>query len=266
MTSIGIQQQRLARFSLRLASATLAGYVTDPMVQSAGSSTARLRQLFPDRMCCGLLLTACALGRTGLGILRALTWAIPVRMQLWTSEHIVSGITHLLASSGIHVEPMRSASSAEEEAPIDPLRNGIQADASTIADQVHNALCLALPNDLSRMIYVATIRDNNSGNYYHPELGRKFGPDLANRAMLTCHQDLFDQVVALSLEELTDQLDAYAASTRVSKARMVESWKKLRPYRTTIPMDAPPISTEIFLMKLDIAVSLLEARLPFRIQ
>jgi len=133
---------------------------------------------------------------------------------------------------------------------------------TSLGQQIHEALLQALPNNLSRMIYLATLRDNNSGHYYYPELTRRFSAEVVDRAMLACHGQLFDRVVQLSLEDLTESLDVYMASTHVLKARFIQSWKKLRAYRATIPIDSDPISAEVFFMKVEVAVSILEARLP----
>jgi len=51
----------------------------------------------------------------------------------------------------------------------------------------------------------------------------------------------------------------------VPRGRLIESWTKLKAYRATIPMDTDPIAAEIFFMKVDVAVAILEARLPDRI-
>ena len=133
-------------------------------------------------------------------------------------------------------------------------------------EDVLRALRVSLPNDLSRLIFLAILRDNNSGHYYHPEVAQRFSVEVADRAMLACHHQIYERVVALPLEDLTDQLDAYMATVRAPKERLIESWTKLRAYRATIPMDADPISTEIFFMKVGVAVAILEARLPGRIQ
>jgi hypothetical protein len=84
--------------------------------------------------------------------------------------------------------------------------------------------------------------------------------------MLACHQHIYKQVVALSIEDLTDQLNWYVTTIPAPRERMIESWTKLKAYRATIPMDADPISAEIFFMKVEVAVAILEARLPHRIQ
>ena len=135
-----------------------------------------------------------------------------------------------------------------------------------VKEDILRALNISLPNDLSRLIFLATLRDNNSGHYYHPEVAHRFSVEVADRAMLACHRRIYARVVALALEDLTDQLDVYMATVPAPRERLIESWTKLRAYRATIPMDADPISAEIFFMKVEVAVAILEARLPGRVQ
>jgi hypothetical protein len=86
---------------------------------------------------------------------------------------------------------------------------------------------VSLPNDLSRLIFLATLRDNNSGHYFHPELASRFSVEVADRAMLVCHRQIYQRVVALDLEDLTDQLEEYLGTVRAPIERLVESWQKL---------------------------------------
>ncbi|MGB8061796.1 MAG: hypothetical protein WCF26_07865, partial [Candidatus Sulfotelmatobacter sp.] len=124
-------------------------------------------------------------------------------------------------------------------------------DGDVVVD-VLRALTVSLPNDLSRLIFLATLRDNNSGHYFHPDLARRFSERVADRAMLACHQRIYKQVVALSIEDLTDQLDVYVTTVPAPRERIIESWTKLKAYRATIPIDTDPISAEIFFMKVEV--------------
>jgi hypothetical protein len=146
-----------------------------------------------------------------------------------------------------------------EKAPIEGFAQTV------VAQDISRALNISLPNDLSRLIFLATLRDNNSGHYYHPELARRFSGEVADQAMLVCHRQIYEQVVALAIEDLTDQLDVYIATVPVPRGRLIESWTKLKAYRATIPMDTDPIAAEIFFMKVDVAVAILEARLPGKV-
>jgi len=112
------------------------------------------------------------------------------------------------------------------------------------------------------MIYIGTLRDNNTGGYFHPDLARRFTLPAADQAMLVCHQEIYERLVSLELEDLTDQLDIYFGSLRGARARSIGNWRKLQAYRATIPIHADPISAEILFMKIDVALAILEARLP----
>jgi hypothetical protein len=263
VSSYRAQQQRLASLSLRVASAVLVqrlahdgGFIG--FSWSLQASISKLRD--------ALLLVVCNVGRASLGVLRGLSVGIPQRVQILISANILANVGSLINSG--RIRESTSAGQMDERMLLDAPTEIPHAASSqdAVKEDVLRALRVSLPNDLSRLIFLATLRDNNSGHYYHPEVAQRFSVEVADRAMLACHHEIYEQVVALSLEDLTDQLDAYMATVRVPKERLIESWTKLRAYRATIPMDAGPISTEIFFMKVGVAVAILEARLPGRIQ
>ena len=265
ITSFGQQQQRLARYSLRVASDALVQSLADRRyVRSSLSGGGLITRLAEVRSV--FLLGVCTVGRIGLGVVRSINWGIPRSVQAWISARILMSLGALLEEAAPLTEA-RLIVPVEEprEARGDALMLEGESCEVSLSQQIHEALLKALPNDLSRMIYIATLRDNNSGHYYYPELTRKLSVGIVDRAMLACHSQLFDRVLQLSLEDLTESLDVYVASTHVLKARVIQSWRKLRAYRATIPIDSDPISTEVFFMKVEVAVSILEARLPVNV-
>jgi hypothetical protein len=260
-------QQRLASFSLQVASKMLVRQLTERRSQPFKGSLSRLLQSSTSKAKNAFLLVACTSGRLSLGVLRALGPGIPRRLQLSVSTNILKNVGNLLIDTEIASNPISDNRSngggvypgAVEKAPVEG------SDRDIVAEDILRALNVSLPNDLSRLIFLATLRDNNSGHYYHPEVARRFSEETADRAMLVCHRRIYEQVVALAIEDLTDQLDVYIATVPVPRGRLIESWTKLKAYRATIPMDTDLISAEIFFMKVDVAVAILEARLPDRI-
>jgi hypothetical protein len=117
-----------------------------------------------------------------------------------------------------------------------------------------------------RTVFLATLRDNNSGHYFHPDLARRFPGLHPIGQCLSVINASTKEVVALPIEDLTEQLDLYVTTVPAPRERMIESWTKLKAYRATIPIDTDPIAAEIFFMKVEVAVAILEARLPGRIQ
>ena len=264
-SSYGSEQQRLARLSLQVASAALVQRLArDGVVVGDPSQTL---QTLLSKLKGALLLTVCTVGRAGLGVLRGFSTGIPQRLQILVSAKILTNVGNLVIGEELDDRPTDNTLSDERvlcEASAPEFREDSSHDA--VRKDVMRALRASLPNDLSRLIFLATLRDNNSGHYYHPEVAQRFSVEVADRAMIACHHQIYERVVALPLEDLTDQLEAYMATVPAPKERLIESWTKLRAYRATIPMDADPISTEIFFMKVEVAVAILEARLPGRVQ
>jgi hypothetical protein len=267
VSSFEVHQQRLASFSLQVASKMLVRQLTERRSRPFDGPLSRLFQSSTSKAKNAFLLVACTFGRLSLGTLRALRPGIPQRLQLSVSANILKNVGNLLIDTEVGSKSISDNRSngcgvypgAVEKAPVEG------SDRNVVAEDILRALTISLPNDLSRLIFLATLRDNNSGHYYHPEVARRFSEETADRAMIVCHRRIYEQVVALAIEDLTDQLDVYIATVPVPRERLIESWTKLRAYRATIPMDTDPISAEIFFMKVDVAVAILEARLPGRV-
>jgi hypothetical protein len=266
--SFEARQQQLASFSLRLASTMLVRQLRKTERNSFNRSLLLLLQSLPLKMKHLMLLAACTLGRLGLGVLGVLRHGVSRHLQIGLSANILRNVGNVLTDSEINDETNLENLSGKNAILPDVLgiRYAVESGDGEVAADILRALTVSLPNDLSRLIFLSTLRDNNSGHYFHPDLARRFSESLADRAMLACHQRVYKQVVALSIEDLTDQLDLYVTTVSAPRERMIESWTKLKAYRSTIPIDADPISAEIFFMKVEVAVAILEARLPRRIQ
>ena len=262
--AFGNQQQRLARLSLRAVNAVLVERLVHDHISLNGVSWFLQSSIW--KLMDALLFVVCNIGRASLGVLRGLSVGIPRRVQILISANILANVGSLIDMGRVHWST--SADRVDERMLSRAAAKTSHEESSqdAVREDILRALRVSLPNDVSRLIFLAILRDNNSGHYYHPEVAERFSVEIADRAMLACHRQIYERVVALSLEDLTDQLDAYMSTVPVSKERLIESWTKLRAYRATIPMDADPISTEIFFMKIEVAVAILEARLPGRIQ
>ena len=261
LNSFGARQQNIARLSLQSASTILIRRLRGQTLFWAG-----LRQTLRScvlKLWNLILLAACNLGRVILAILHGLSTGVPNAFQIRASSTLLSkiGMLMLIADEnhsshiGLRGEPLSTSTEPSLPSAVD-----------TAIQDLSRALCCSLPNDFSSLIFLATIRDNNTGSYIHPEIAKRFSDAIADEAMLACHRQIFERVVALSLEDLTDQLDAYMKTVAAPRRRLIESWTKVRAYRSTIPIDADPILSEIYFMKVEVAIAILEARLPNQIQ
>src|SRR5436853_7021794 len=88
--------------------------------------------------------------------------------------------------------------------------------------------------DLGRLIYLASTRDYNTGNYYHEGLASRFSPEVARKALEIAHRQAFYKVSSFSLEVLASDLEVYLRSPRRNPQEFLRACKKLEPYGVTI--------------------------------
>ena len=134
-------------------------------------------------------------------------------------------------------------------------------DVLQAADDLRRRSLASYPRPLDRLIYLASMRDYNTGLYYHDGLASRYSAEVACEAMADCHREAFRQLVGNSLEELVQQLEAYMASTHTSPADFVTAWKGLDPYRVAIPVESDPLAAQLLFSSFRIALAILESRL-----
>ncbi len=134
-------------------------------------------------------------------------------------------------------------------------------DVLQAAEDLRRRSLASYPRPLDRLIYLASMRDYNTGIYYHDGLASRYSAEVACEAMADCHREAFRQLVGNSLEELVQQLEAYMASTHTSPIDFVTAWKGLEPYRVAVPVESDPLSAQLLFSSFKVALAILESRL-----
>jgi hypothetical protein len=114
--------------------------------------------------------------------------------------------------------------------------------------------------DLARLIYLASMRDYNTGEYHHEGLALRFTKSIAGRAIATCHRDVFRRLVLCSVKELVEQLELYADSNCSTRSELFRVWDKLQPYRIAVPLECNPLAARFFVSNIRAALAILESR------
>jgi hypothetical protein len=135
-------------------------------------------------------------------------------------------------------------------------------DVEQAACDLRNRTLSDISRSLDRLIYLASMRDYNTGLYYHDGLAWRFTQEVACEALADCHREAFGQLVGCSLRDLVGQMEAYIRSTHTSPRDFVAAWKKLEPYRVAVPVETDPVSAQLLFSSFKIALAILEARLP----
>ena len=111
---------------------------------------------------------------------------------------------------------------------------------------------------LDRMIYLASMRDYNTGLYVHQGLAARFSAEVACEALADCHQECFRELIFLGLKDLTEQLNVYMRSTGTGADDFLRTWRELEPYRVAVPVGTDSLVAQFLFSNLKVALAILE--------
>ncbi|MGH9546975.1 MAG: hypothetical protein ACRD23_17360 [Terriglobales bacterium] len=112
------------------------------------------------------------------------------------------------------------------------------------------------------MIYLASLRDCNSGMYLHPELSHQRGVHAADAALRVCHERVFRRLLTTPLGDYVNQLHEYIRYTRGEILTVLKTWRSLQAYRATVPVGALAISAELYFLNVAIALEVVGKETP----
>jgi hypothetical protein len=135
---------------------------------------------------------------------------------------------------------------------------GNDATDTDSLDYLNLTLLETLPNDLTRMIYLASLRDCNSGMYLHPELSHQRGTQAADRELRACHEQVFRRLLATRLPDFVIQLQEYIRYTRSEVFTVLKTWRSLEAYRATVPVGVPATSADLYFLNIAIALEVVD--------
>jgi hypothetical protein len=135
-----------------------------------------------------------------------------------------------------------------------------RGDVRSAAEDLRRRTLSQFARPLDRLIYLASTRDYNTGVYYHDGLAAIYSQDVACQALADCHREAFRQILQTSLRDLVGQLENYMESVNLGVDTFVEAWKKLEPYRVTVPVESDPLAAEFLFANFRTALAILETR------
>lgn len=114
-----------------------------------------------------------------------------------------------------------------------------------------------IPSVFGRLVYLASLRNQNNGLYEHHGLAMVFGEEQANRSLQEAHQNAFAEWLNYSLEQQKADLDLYLSSLSTNKRTIVETWLKLTPYQNVVPTMVMDMERDLYVADLRALLNLL---------
>lgn len=137
------------------------------------------------------------------------------------------------------------------------VRPGSVTAIETAVQDLENRTLADLRGGLTKLVYLSSTRDYNTGEYQHAGLSDRFGSETAARALARCHEAAFQELVYASLAELVNELALYIESTGAEREKVLDGWRRLQAYRVLIPGACDDLSARFFVSNLKIALEAL---------
>jgi hypothetical protein len=135
-----------------------------------------------------------------------------------------------------------------------------RADVIAASEDLRRRTLAQTSGALDRMIYLASMRDYNTGLYVHEGLAARFSAEVACEALAACHQECFRELTSLELKDLTEQLNVYMRSTGTGAGDFLRTWRELEPYRVAVPVGSDSLVAQFLFSNLKVALAILEHR------
>ena len=114
-----------------------------------------------------------------------------------------------------------------------------------------------IPSVFGRMIYLSSLRSDNTAKYEHHGLSLVFGDAEADKALRNSHLQAFSEWLSSSLEEQKADLDLYLSALAGDKKQILLTWSRLAPYRNLPPASATRIERRLYVADFEALLQLL---------
>ncbi len=114
-----------------------------------------------------------------------------------------------------------------------------------------------IPTTFGKIVYLASLRNENSGRYQHFGLAQLYTDDEADAVLRLSHEEAFGEWLNFPLAQQRGDLERYLESIEDEKSAVLRTWLTLAPYRNLIPAQAGAAERELYVSDLELILELL---------
>ncbi len=115
-----------------------------------------------------------------------------------------------------------------------------------------------IPSLFGQLVYLTSLRDQNTGRYLHHGIALTFGEEEADRSLRLSHRRAFSEWLTYNLEQQKADLELYLSAFVGDKRCVLETWLRLTPYRNLIPASTRKVERQLYLADLEALLELLK--------
>jgi hypothetical protein len=129
-------------------------------------------------------------------------------------------------------------------------------DRSLSGDLWRNTLS-SIRSVFGKLIYLAGLRNPNSGRYEHHGLALVFGADEAHNGLRRSHTEIFSKWQQLDLEAQYADLTTYLSGLEEERSTVIETWMQVKHYQTLVPSSIRGLERRLYLANLVALIQLM---------
>lgn len=133
-------------------------------------------------------------------------------------------------------------------------------DVEAAKEDFTNRTLHKLGYDFARLMYLSSLRDFSTGEYYHQGLSQAFSESAATAAISACHEEVFYELTLGPFDRFVAEFDRLIRSTRKDFKRILDAWETLGAYNVAIPTACDPTVACLYKSNVRLAMMFLRLR------
>ena len=114
-----------------------------------------------------------------------------------------------------------------------------------------------IPAMLGRLVYLASLRNPNTGVYEHAGLADRVGAEMTDRVIRRSHLTIFQEWLCYGLRRQKSELDEHLSSLEGDRREVIYNWLSLEPFAIWVPAASKDVERKLFYTDLAIAMELI---------